>query len=50
MLLVVSMLIMLDVRDPGIVTELTPSPALIPARASVPLSPLYPPELLPVVH
>jgi len=50
MLLVVSMLIMLDVRDPGTVTKLIPSPALIPARASVPLSPLTPPDLLPVVH
>ena len=41
---------MLEVRDPEIVTELTPSPALIPARASVPLSPSSPPELSPVVH
>jgi len=32
-------LIMLDVRDPGTVTKLIPSPAFIPARASVPLSP-----------
>ena len=39
MLLVVSILIMLDVRDPGTVTKLIPSPAFIPARASVPLSP-----------
>ena len=41
---------MLGVIDPGIVTLLTPSPALIPARASVPLSPLIPPEASPVVH
>ena len=40
----------LDVRDPGIVIELTPSPALIPARASVPLSPSTPPDKSPVVH
>ena len=40
----------LDVRDPGIVIELTPSPALIPARASVPPSPSLPPDLSPVVH
>ena len=50
MLLFVSMLIMLDVRDPGTVTKLNPSPALIPARASVPPNPLKPPDLLPVVH
>jgi len=41
---------MLGVSDPGIVIELTPSPALIPARASVPPNPLYPPEKSPVVH
>ena len=39
-----------EVSDPGIVTELTPSPALIPARASVPPSPSVPPEESPVVH
>ena len=32
-LLVSSILRMLEVRDPGIVTWLTPSPAFIPARA-----------------
>jgi len=31
-------------------TNLKPSPALIPARASVPYNPLDPPDLLPVVH
>ena len=41
---------MFEVRDPGIVIELTPSPALIPARASVPPSPSSPPEISPVVH
>ena len=35
---------MSGVSDPGIVTKLTPSPALIPARA------LDPPKVLPVVH
>ena len=49
-LLVCVILRMIGVSDPGIVIELTPSPALIPARASVPLSPLYPPDLSPVVH
>jgi len=44
------MLIILGVSDPGIVTELIPSPALIPARASFPPSPLTPPESSPVVH
>ena len=34
-LLVSSMLRMLEVRDPGIVTWFTPSPALIPARADL---------------
>ena len=32
-LLVSVILIMLRVSDPGMITELTPSPALIPARA-----------------
>ena len=41
---------MFGVSDPGIVIELIPSPALIPATASVPLSPLYPPLSSPVVH
>ena len=40
----------LGVSDPGIVTKFFPSPALIPARASVPPNPLYPPDLSPVVH
>ena len=43
-LLVCWILIMSNVSDPGIVTKLTPSPALIPARA------LYWPKVLPVVH
>jgi len=41
---------MFGVRDPGMVTELIPSPALIPAKASVPPSPSRPKELSPVVH
>ena len=41
---------MLGVSDPGMVTEISPSPALIPARASIPPSPLSPPESSPVVH
>ena len=49
-LLVCVILIMLGVCDPGMVIELILSPALIPARASVPPSPSSPPELLPVVH
>ena len=35
-LLVWAMLMIPDLRDPGMVIELTPSPALIPATASVP--------------
>ena len=38
------------VPDPGIVTEVIPSPALIPACASNPPVPLKPPALSPVVH
>ena len=49
-LLVCVILIMLGVCDPGMVTNLLPSPALIPARASVPPSPSSPPEPSPVVH
>ena len=49
-LLVCVMLIMLGVCDPGMVTKLKISPPLIPARASVPPNPLFPPELSPVVH
>ena len=41
---------MFEVRDPGIVKELTPSPALIPTNASIPPSPSDPRELSPVVH
>ena len=41
---------MLGVNDPGIVMKFSPSPALIPARASVPPSPSSPPEKSPVVH
>jgi len=43
-------LIILGVCDPGMVKKFSPSPALIPARASIPPSPSSPPELLPVVH
>ena len=35
-LLVWAILMILEVSDPGMVLELIPSPALIPARASVP--------------
>ena len=41
---------MFGVLEPGTVTELIRSPALIPTRASVPESPFLPPELSPVVH
>ena len=41
---------MSDVSDPGTIMELFPSPALIPARASIPPSPFFPPESSPVVH
>jgi len=44
------MLMILGVCDPGIVIELTPLPALIPVRASVPPSPPSPPDASPVVH
>ena len=50
MLLVWVTLIMPGVSDPGTVIWLIPSPALMPARASVPPSPLVPPEASPVVH
>ena len=40
----------LEVNDPGTVTAVKPSPAFIPTRASVPPSPLDPPDLSPVVH
>ena len=43
-------LVMFGVLDPGTVMELTLLPTLIPTRASVPFSPLRPPELSPVVH
>ena len=49
-LLVITRLVMFGLRDPGMVTELTPSPALIPAKASVPPSPSSPKESSPVVH
>ena len=49
-LLVWVILIMLGVSDPEIVTWLTPSPTLIPAKASVPPVPLVPLESSPVVH
>ena len=49
MLLVLSMLIMDETRDPGTVKDV-PSLALNPDRASVPPSPLNPPDLSPVVH
>ena len=48
-LLVCAILTMLGVCDPVIVIELTPSPALIPARASLPPNPLLP-VVSPVVH
>ena len=35
-LLVLVTLVILGIRDPGMVTELTPSPALIPARTLLP--------------
>ena len=38
-----------ETRDPGTVKDV-PSLALNPARASVPPSPLNPPDLSPVVH
>ena len=41
---------MFGVCDPGITTEFLRSPALIPARASVPPSPFRPLDLSPVVH
>ena len=41
---------MLGESDPGMVTELMPSPALIPAKASVPPSPSVPKDPSPVVH
>ena len=44
------MLMIAGVPDPGIVTEVIPSPALIPACAAIPLVPLIPPALSPVVH
>jgi len=43
-------LIIVGVPDPGIVTEVIPSPALIPACAAIPPVPLTPPALSPVVH
>jgi len=43
-------LMILDDSDPGMVIELTLSPALMPARASVPPNPSSPPDLSPVVH
>ena len=49
-LLVSAMFKMSGVSDPGMVIELMPSPALIPARASVPPNPFLPPEESPVVH
>ena len=49
-LLFLVIFIMPGVSDPGIVILLTPSPTLIPARASVPPSPSVPPEESPVVH
>jgi len=43
-------LIIVGVPDPGILTEVIPSPALIPACAAIPPVPLTPPTLSPVVH
>ena len=44
------MLVIFGILDPGTVIEFTLSPTLNPTRASVPYSPLLPPELSPVVH
>ena len=49
-LLVVSIFKMHDDLNSGITMKLLPSPALIPAMASFPPSPLVPPESSPVVH
>ena len=49
-LVVDSIPIIPPVNDLGTVTNLIPSPALIPASASVPEIPPMPPELSPVVH
>ena len=49
-LLVSVIFIISGVCDPGIVIELIPSPALIPATASFPPNPLNPAEPSPVVH
>lgn len=49
-LLVMAMLIMSRVFDPGTVADWIPSPAFTPATAGVPPRPPAPPELSPVVH
>ena len=49
-LLVMAMLIMSRVFDPGTVNDWIPSPAFTPATAGVPPFPPAPPELSPVVH
>ena len=49
-LLILAILVMLEVRDPGIVYELIWSPPLNPASASIAPSPSSPKELSPVVH
>ena len=49
-LLVSAIFMMLDVLEPVIVSEVTPLPTLIPARASVPPSPKSPSDASPVVH
>ena len=48
-LLVCAILIILGVSDPVMLTKLTPSPALIPATASLPPNPLIP-VISPVVQ
>ena len=49
-LLVLTMLVIFGILDPGTVIEFIRSPTLNPTSASVPNSPLLPPELSPVVH
>ena len=44
------MLMISGVPDPGIVTDVIPSPALIPACAANPPVPFAPPAVSPVVH
>jgi len=41
---------MLEELEPGMVMDVNPLPALIPATASIPPKPKNPPEASPVVH